>query len=88
MFYVCMYLSVMYVLTCSQARLVLDNTEKVSLGQLWLELLRFYTLEFALEDYIISIRLNELLPRDVKNWPRRRLAIEGEARTRFSLTTG
>uniref|UniRef100_A0A7N6B405 RNA uridylyltransferase n=1 Tax=Anabas testudineus TaxID=64144 RepID=A0A7N6B405_ANATE len=48
----------------------------VSLGQLWLELLRFYTLEFALEEYIISIRLKELLSREVKNWPRRRLAIE------------
>uniref|UniRef100_A0A8C5CSS1 CCHC-type domain-containing protein n=1 Tax=Gadus morhua TaxID=8049 RepID=A0A8C5CSS1_GADMO len=47
-----------------------------SLGQLWLELLRFYTLEFALEDYIISIRLKELLTREQKNWPRRRLAIE------------
>ncbi|XP_017342735.1 terminal uridylyltransferase 4 isoform X4 [Ictalurus punctatus] len=59
-----------------KTHLVLENTENVSLGQLWLELLRFYTLEFALEDYIISIRLKELLPRDVKNWPRRRLAIE------------
>lgn len=49
-----------------------------SLGQLWLELLRFYTLEFALEEYIISIRLKELLSREMKNWPRRRLAIEGE----------
>ncbi|KAF5893500.1 terminal uridylyltransferase 4-like, partial [Clarias magur] len=59
-----------------KTRLVLENTEDISLGQLWLELMRFYTLEFALEDYIISIRLKELLPRDVKNWPRRRLAIE------------
>ncbi|XP_029003599.1 terminal uridylyltransferase 4 isoform X2 [Betta splendens] len=56
--------------------LTLDAAKGVSLGQLWLELLRFYTLEFALEDYIISIRLKELLSRDVKNWPRRRLAIE------------
>uniref|UniRef100_A0A8C7T0Q9 RNA uridylyltransferase n=1 Tax=Oncorhynchus mykiss TaxID=8022 RepID=A0A8C7T0Q9_ONCMY len=48
----------------------------VSLGQLWLELLRFYTLEFALEEHIISIRLKELLSREMKNWPRRRLAIE------------
>uniref|UniRef100_A0AAQ5XPX0 Terminal uridylyl transferase 4 n=1 Tax=Amphiprion ocellaris TaxID=80972 RepID=A0AAQ5XPX0_AMPOC len=54
--------------------LLLENC--VSLGQLWLELLRFYTLEFALEEYIISIRLKELLSREVKNWPRRRLAIE------------
>ncbi|KAI4883886.1 hypothetical protein NFI96_025619 [Prochilodus magdalenae] len=59
-----------------KSRLVLDKSEATPLGQLWLELLRFYTLEFALEDYIISIRLKELLPRDAKNWPRRRLAIE------------
>ncbi|KAK9519752.1 hypothetical protein VZT92_022461 [Zoarces viviparus] len=57
-------------------RLTLDLGKGVSLGQLWLELLRFYTLEFALEEYIISIRLKELLSREAKNWPRRRLAIE------------
>ncbi|XP_041861938.1 terminal uridylyltransferase 4 isoform X2 [Melanotaenia boesemani] len=56
--------------------LTLDLAKSVSLGQLWLELLRFYTLEFALEEYIISIRLKELLSREMKNWPRRRLAIE------------
>uniref|UniRef100_A0A3Q1HDJ2 RNA uridylyltransferase n=1 Tax=Anabas testudineus TaxID=64144 RepID=A0A3Q1HDJ2_ANATE len=60
----------------SRSRLTLDLAKGVSLGQLWLELLRFYTLEFALEEYIISIRLKELLSREVKNWPRRRLAIE------------
>ncbi|MEQ2202530.1 hypothetical protein XENOCAPTIV_005312, partial [Xenoophorus captivus] len=60
------------------SRLTLDVGKGVSLGQLWLELLRFYTLEFALEEYIISIRLKELLSRDAKNWPRRRLAIEGK----------
>uniref|UniRef100_A0A4W6CUB2 Terminal uridylyl transferase 4 n=1 Tax=Lates calcarifer TaxID=8187 RepID=A0A4W6CUB2_LATCA len=57
-------------------RLTLDQGKDVTLGQLWLELLRFYTLEFALEEYIISIRLKVLLSREVKNWPRRRLAIE------------
>ncbi|XP_035863191.1 terminal uridylyltransferase 4 isoform X3 [Sander lucioperca] len=57
-------------------RLTLNLGKDVSLGQLWLELLRFYTLEFALEDHIISIRLKELLSREGKNWPRRRLAIE------------
>ena len=60
-----------------QTRLTMGGGEGQSLGQLWLELLRFYTLEFALEDYIISIRLKELLTREQKNWPRRRLAIEG-----------
>lgn len=61
-----------------KSRLTLDVSTGVSLGQLWLELLRFYTLEFALEEYIISIRLKELLSREMKNWPRRRLAIEGD----------
>ncbi|XP_056131805.1 terminal uridylyltransferase 4 isoform X2 [Lampris incognitus] len=58
------------------SRLTLNLGKGVSLGQLWLELLRFYTLEFALEEYIITIRLRELLSREVKSWPRRRLAIE------------
>uniref|UniRef100_A0A8C9VXW6 RNA uridylyltransferase n=1 Tax=Scleropages formosus TaxID=113540 RepID=A0A8C9VXW6_SCLFO len=58
------------------SQLTLDSVQDVPLGQLWLELLRFYTLEFALEEHIISIRLRELLSREVKNWPRRRLAIE------------
>ncbi|XP_062251236.1 terminal uridylyltransferase 4 isoform X1 [Platichthys flesus] len=57
-------------------RLTLDLGKDVMLGQLWLELLRFYTLEFALEESIISIRLKVLLSRETKNWPRRRLAIE------------
>lgn len=65
---------------CLQSRLMLEETVSASLGQLWLELLRFYTLEFALEEHIISIRLRELLPRELKHWPRRRLAIEGEQR--------
>uniref|UniRef100_W5MGP3 RNA uridylyltransferase n=1 Tax=Lepisosteus oculatus TaxID=7918 RepID=W5MGP3_LEPOC len=56
--------------------LTLESRPEVSLGQLWLELLRFYTLEFALEEHIISIRLQELLSREIKNWPKRRLAIE------------
>lgn len=60
-----------------KTRLTLDHGKDVLLGQLWLEMLRFYTLEFALEDNIISVRLKELLSREMKNWPRRRLAIEG-----------
>uniref|UniRef100_A0A673N9C3 CCHC-type domain-containing protein n=1 Tax=Sinocyclocheilus rhinocerous TaxID=307959 RepID=A0A673N9C3_9TELE len=60
----------------ANTRLTLKQPVSASLGQLWLELLCFYTLEFALEEHIISIRLKELLPRELKNWPRRRLAIE------------
>ncbi|KAJ7405371.1 Terminal uridylyltransferase 4 [Willisornis vidua] len=56
--------------------LALKTPHQVSLGQLWLELLKFYTLEFALEEYVISIRVQELLTRENKNWPKRRIAIE------------
>ncbi|XP_061860242.1 terminal uridylyltransferase 4 isoform X1 [Colius striatus] len=56
--------------------LAFKTPHQVSLGQLWLELLKFYTLEFALEEYVISIRVQELLTRENKNWPKRRIAIE------------
>ncbi|KAG8443819.1 hypothetical protein GDO86_009127 [Hymenochirus boettgeri] len=56
--------------------LVFEYPHNVSLGQLWLELLKFYTLEFALEEHVISVRVKGLLTRDNKNWPRRRIAIE------------
>ncbi|XP_078526720.1 terminal uridylyltransferase 4 isoform X2 [Lissotriton helveticus] len=56
--------------------LVFDKPHDVSLGHLWLELLKFYTLEFALEEYVISVRVQELLTRENKNWPKRRIAIE------------
>ncbi|XP_043858669.1 terminal uridylyltransferase 4 isoform X2 [Dromiciops gliroides] len=56
--------------------LALEIPTQVSLGQLWLELLKFYTLEFALEEYVISVRVQELLTRENKNWPKRRIAIE------------
>ena len=50
----------------------------MSLGQLWLELLKFYTLDFALEEYVICVRIKDILTRENKNWPKRRIAIEGE----------
>ncbi|XP_041417414.1 terminal uridylyltransferase 4 isoform X2 [Xenopus laevis] len=59
-----------------RSSLVFDNPPKESLGHLWLELLKFYTLEFAMEEHVISVRMQGLLTRDNKNWPRRRIAIE------------
>ncbi|XP_075792095.1 terminal uridylyltransferase 4 isoform X3 [Pelodiscus sinensis] len=56
--------------------LAFEKPHQISLGQLWLELLKFYTLEFALEEYVISIRVQEFLTRENKNWPKRRIAIE------------
>uniref|UniRef100_A0A803TC33 Terminal uridylyl transferase 4 n=1 Tax=Anolis carolinensis TaxID=28377 RepID=A0A803TC33_ANOCA len=60
----------------SWSPLALEEPHQISLGHLWLELLKFYTLEFALEEYVISIRVQELLTRENKTWPKRRIAIE------------
>lgn len=56
--------------------LTLEAPNQVSLGQLWLELLKFYTLDFALEEYVIRARIQDILTRLNKNWPKRRIAIE------------
>lgn len=61
-----------------QSPLTLETPNQVSLGQLWLELLKFYTLDFALEEYVICVRIQDILTRENKNWPKRRIAIEGE----------
>lgn len=61
---------------CGRSPLALETPQQISLGQLWLELLKFYTLEFALEEYVISIRVQDLLTRENKTWPKRRIAIE------------
>ncbi|XP_031540114.1 terminal uridylyltransferase 4 isoform X9 [Vicugna pacos] len=60
----------------SWSPLTLETQNQVSLGQLWLELLKFYTLDFALEEYVICVRIQDILTRENKNWPKRRIAIE------------
>ncbi|NXD79207.1 TUT7 uridylyltransferase, partial [Halcyon senegalensis] len=45
-------------------------------GQLWVELLRFYALEFNMADFVISIRLKEMVSRESKDWPKKRIAVE------------
>ncbi|XP_059500607.1 terminal uridylyltransferase 7-like isoform X2 [Stegostoma tigrinum] len=54
----------------------LSQKNSVPLGQLWVELLRFYALEFSLADYVICIRIKEPLSREAKDWPKRRIAVE------------
>ncbi|XP_075067173.1 terminal uridylyltransferase 7 [Mixophyes fleayi] len=48
----------------------------VSVGQLWVDLLRFYALEFNMADFVISIRVKEQISRELKDWPKKRIAIE------------
>ncbi|KAF1517422.1 Terminal uridylyltransferase 7, partial [Eudyptula minor] len=45
-------------------------------GQLWVELLRFYALEFNMADLVISIRVKERVSRESKDWPKKRIAVE------------
>lgn len=58
--------------------LVFDVGQQCSapVGQLWLELLRFYALEFNMADFVISIRLKEPVSRELKDWPKKRIAVE------------
>ncbi|NXH90350.1 TUT7 uridylyltransferase, partial [Edolisoma coerulescens] len=58
--------------------LVFDLGQQCSapVGQLWLELLRFYALEFNMADLVISIRLKEPVSRESKDWPKKRIAVE------------
>ncbi|NXK55801.1 TUT7 uridylyltransferase, partial [Chauna torquata] len=58
--------------------LVFDSAQQCSApaGQLWVELLRFYALEFNMADLVISIRLKEKVSRELKDWPKKRIAVE------------
>lgn len=65
-----------------------DHQCSVAVGQLWVELLRFYALEFNLAELVISIRLKEKVSRESKDWPKKRIAVEGiwNVLTRTSIT--
>ncbi|XP_051537331.1 terminal uridylyltransferase 7-like isoform X2 [Myxocyprinus asiaticus] len=53
-----------------------DHSPSVPLGKLWVELLRYYSLEFQIPEKVISVRTNADLWRDFKDWPKKRIAIE------------
>lgn len=64
---------------CAQASLVFaESSCEAGVGQLWVELLRFYSLDFQLQDRVLSVRTSAPLWRDNKDWPRKRIAIEGQ----------
>ncbi|KAM7017608.1 terminal uridylyltransferase 7 [Tautogolabrus adspersus] len=48
----------------------------VEVGLLWVEMLRFYSLEFIIADNVISVRTNAILSRELKDWPKKRVAVE------------
>lgn len=50
----------------------------VEVGLVWVEMLRFYSLEFNLADNVISVRTSAVLSREMKDWPKKRIAVEGQ----------
>ncbi|XP_026177468.1 terminal uridylyltransferase 7 isoform X2 [Mastacembelus armatus] len=48
----------------------------VEVGLLWIEMLRFYSLEFNMAENVISVRTSVVLSREMKDWPKKRIAIE------------
>lgn len=50
----------------------------VEIGLLWVEMLRFYSLEFNMADSVISVRTAAVLSREMKDWPKKRIAVEGQ----------
>lgn len=53
-----------------------SRSPPVLLGKLWVELLRYYSLEFQIPEKVISVRTNGEVWRDLKDWPKKRIAIE------------
>ncbi|XP_063769835.1 terminal uridylyltransferase 7 isoform X2 [Pseudophryne corroboree] len=64
--------------TKGKAPLVFDAEKQcsASVGQLWVDLLRFYALEFNMADLVVSIRVKEKISRELKDWPKKRIAVE------------
>lgn len=50
----------------------------VIVGLLWVEMLRFYSLQFNMAESVISVRTNAILSREMKDWPKKRIAVEGQ----------
>ncbi|CAB1319200.1 unnamed protein product, partial [Coregonus sp. 'balchen'] len=47
-----------------------------AVGLLWVEMLRFYSLEFNMAECVISVRTSLVLSREAKDWPKKRIAVE------------
>lgn len=59
----------------------------VEVGLLWVELLRFYALEFNMADNVICVRTAVVLSREMKDWPKKRIAVEGQKPYHISIYT-
>ncbi|BFY99838.1 hypothetical protein BsWGS_02878 [Bradybaena similaris] len=53
-----------------------QSRNSMSVGELWFRLLRFYCLEFDTPSTVVCIRSKEEVPRNIKPWNSKKLAIE------------
>ncbi|XP_013381617.1 terminal uridylyltransferase 4-like, partial [Lingula anatina] len=60
------------------------NTQ--SLAELWLEMLKFYSLNFDIGNYVVCVRQKQLVTRDEKKWSSKKLAIEDPFSVKRNVT--
>jgi len=51
------------------------NLANQQLAEFWLKMLKFYALEFDMENLIVSVRSNRQVTRDDKKWSKKRIAV-------------
>ncbi|CAF2869190.1 unnamed protein product [Rotaria sp. Silwood2] len=64
------------------------NENKLSVGELWIEFLRFYTEEFNYDERVVTIRQIEPLLKYEKGWFRQTIAIEDPFELNHNLAGG
>ncbi|XP_063217527.1 terminal uridylyltransferase 7-like [Bacillus rossius redtenbacheri] len=62
------------------------TTNTTPVGELWLKLLRFYTVEFPTHEYVVCIRQKAPLTRTSKNWTGKKIAIEDPFRPKLNVS--
>jgi hypothetical protein len=52
-----------------------ENRE--SIAELWVKMLKFYSVDFDMNNHVVCLRTKKIVTRDEKKWSYKKLAIEG-----------
>ncbi|GFN98556.1 Zinc finger, cchc domain containing 6 [Plakobranchus ocellatus] len=63
-----------------------ETRNKMSVGELWLRLLRFYSIDFDVGGVVVSIRSGQAVPRNTKPWNCKKLAVEDPYMIKKNIT--
>ncbi|RUS92208.1 hypothetical protein EGW08_000061 [Elysia chlorotica] len=63
-----------------------DTINDMSVGELWLRLLRFYSIEFDTGGVVVSIKSAQAVPRNTKPWNCKKLAVEDPYMLKKNIT--